>query len=244
MSKRHRVHIFLIILLISLFMAACAQHRVPENEEKPAVQVVKAQMDSLVGSLQVRGKLEPVASSNVAPSGQGGKVESVHFDEGEPVEKGQVLITLEQDLLSSAVRQAEQNIEQAKTGLEVAKINYEKAKADYQRGKTLYEQGAIPVTVDNPMAGKGFEDYETAYKIAGQQLENAETALESAKESLVQVRENYEHAFIRSPIAGLVTRVNVNPGEMASPAGIEEGEMVVTTNMDSLREGQTVEIEN
>jgi len=239
MIKRRRVQIFLIILSVGLLLTACARHRDSQEDGNPAVQVEKARRDALVGTLHVRGKLEPVTSSNVVPSGQGGKVELVHFDQGEPVEKGQVLITLEHDLLSSAVRQAEKAVQQAETGLELAKINYEKAKADYERGKTLYEQGAIPATVDNPMAGKGFEDYETAYKIAGEQLENAGTALESAKEGLIQVQENYEHAFIRSPISGLVTRVNVNPGELASPAAREPvisvadlSKVIVKTNVD------------
>ncbi len=207
----------IVILLVSLLAAGCGQQPEDGNEESKAapVEVVKAQKGSLVETSVVTGKLEALASSGVVPSGQGGKVESVNADVGDWVKKGQTLVVLENTLLSSAVRQAEQGVVQAQSALEIAKIDYEQAKVNYERGKTLFEQGAI-----SKAGQQGFETaYEIPYKKAKQNFEkNRPAALASAEAGLAQARENYNNSFIKAPIAGVVTDVNVDPGEMASAA--------------------------
>jgi len=168
------------------------------------------------------GKLEALATSDVVPSGQGGKVLAVNVEVGSQVSKGQTLITLENTAeasLKAAIRQAEQGVTQAQSGLELARINYEQASANYERGKQLYEAGAIP------QAGQmGFETaYEIPYKQAKVNYEQvAPASLASAQAAVAMTKETYNqqhnNSFIKSPINGVVTAINVNPGELASAA--------------------------
>jgi len=116
----------------------------------------------------------------------------------------------------------------------MAKIDYEQAKANYERGKTLFEQGAIP------KAGQqGFETaYEIPYKKAKQDFEKIKpAALESARAGLAQAQENYNNSFIKAPISGVVTEVNVDPGEMASSAA---GPVVSVANLSTVVVNATV----
>jgi len=218
MARRKYITVALLAgLLISLLVTGCGQQAADnEGKSKPVpVEVIKAAKDSLIETSVVTGKLEALSSSGVVPSGQGGKVESVRVNVGDWVNKGQTLVVLENTLLSAAVRQAEQAVVQAESALEMARIDYEQAKANYERGKTLFEQGAIP------KAGpQGFEvAYEIPYKKAKVDFEKIKpAALESARAGLAQARENYNNSFIKSPISGVVTEVNADPGELASPA--------------------------
>ncbi|MBF7081574.1 efflux RND transporter periplasmic adaptor subunit [Desulfallas sp. Bu1-1] len=180
-----------------------------------SVRTAAAEKGVLADTTVVSGKLEALASSDVVPGGQGGKVYSVNVQVGDRVSKGQTLVTLEHAALAAAVRQAEQGVAQAEAALEVSRITYEQAKANYERGKQLYESGAIPQA--------GPTGYETAYEIPYKQAkidyEQAKPAmLAAARATLAGAREQYNNAFIKSPISGVVTAVNVDPGELASPA--------------------------
>jgi len=220
MVARQVVLAIIATLLTSLLAAGCGQKPAgnPGENKATPVQVVEAKKDTLVETSVVSGKLEALASSDVVPGGQGGKVESVKVKVGDRVQKGQTLVVLENTTLAAAVRQAEQAVVQAESALELAKIDYEQAKANYERGKMLFEQGAIPKA-----GASGFETaFEIPYKKAKEAYEKVKpAALESARAALAQARENYNNAFIKSPISGVVTAVNIDPGEWASPASPE-----------------------
>lgn len=236
-------------LLINLLVTGCGRKKQPDTAQSEAVpvEVVKAKKDALVETTVVTGKLEAVASSDVVPGGQPGKVEKVNVRVGQWVKKGQTLVVLENTVLEAAVRQAEQSVITAESALEQANIDYNKKKADYERSKTLFEQGAIP------KAGQaGLETAEIAYKTAEQSLKQARAALEIARAGLVTARENYADAFVKAPISGVVTAVNVDPGELASTAvpvvsvadlgKVEVNATVAEDMVNILHEGDEVEV--
>jgi len=206
----------------------------------------------------VTGKLEALATSDVVPSGQGGKVLAVNVQVGSQVNKGQTLITLENTAeasLAAAIRQAEQGVTQAQSSLELARINYEQAAANYERGKQLYEAGAIPQA-----GAAGFETaYETPYKQAKVNYEQvAPAALASARAAVAMTKETYNqqhnNSFIKSPISGVVTAINVNPGELASSAAqtpvvtvvnlakVEVKTTVTESQINKIKQGQKVPV--
>jgi len=169
----------------------------------------------LADTTVVSGKLEALEASNVVPGGQGGKVYAVNVALGDKVSKGQVLVTLENTAQAAAVRQAQEGVAQCEAALEVSRINYEQAKANYERGKQLYDSGAIA------QAGQGgFETaFELPYKQAKVDFEQVKpAAIAAARAALASAQEQYNNTLIKSPISGVVTAVNVDPGELASPA--------------------------
>lgn len=214
---KHRLLPVVLLLAAMLVLAGCGQDQkqTGEGDSSVPVRVASVEKGSLADTTVVTGKLEALAYSNVVPGGQGGKVYSVNVKVGDRVSKGQTLVTLEHASLQAAVQQAEQGVVQAEAALEVARINYEQAAANYERGKQLYESGAIP------QAGPaGFETaYEIPYRQAKIDYEQVKPAMvANARAALAMAKEQYNNAFIKSPISGVVTAVNVNPGELASPA--------------------------
>lgn len=214
--KHKAVYLLISFLFAVLTVAGCGQkpNEAEQQETAVPVQIAAVGKGSLAGTAVVTGKLEALETANVAPGGQGGKVYSVNVKVGDQVAKGQTLITLENTTLAASVRQAEQGVVQAEAALELAGIAYNQAAANYQRGKQLYESGAIPAA-----GSSGFETaFEIPYKQAKIDFEQIKpAALANAKAALDMAREQYDNAFIKSPINGVVTAVNVNPGELAGP---------------------------
>lgn len=206
------------LLIAAILLAGCSgqkQEQTGQQDSAAPVRVAAVEKGSLADTMVVTGKLEAAASANVVPGGQGGKVYSVSVKVGDRVNRGQTLVTLENTTFAAAVQQAEQGVVQAESALEIARINYEMAAANYERGKRLYESGAIPAA-----GPTGFETaYEIPYKQAKIDYEQVKPAMvANARAALAMAREQYNNAFIKSPINGVVTAVNVNPGELASPA--------------------------
>jgi len=243
-----------------LALSGCSKEQAANKDAEVVIPVQTAGVakGALIDTTVVTGKLAALATSDVVPSGQGGKVLAVNVQVGSRVSKGQTLITLEniaEASLAVAIRQAEQGVTQAKSGLEVAKLNYEQAAANYERGKQLYEAGAI--------AQAGQAGFETAYEIPYKQaklnyeqvapagLAGAQAAVAMAKETYNQQRNN---AIIKSPISGVVTAINVNPGELASAAAqapvvtvvnlakVEVNTTVTESQINKIKQGQQVPV--
>jgi len=206
------------LIFSALLLTGCGGQQSGEAGEQETtipVRVSTVEKGSLTDTAVLTGKLEALEMADVVPGGQGGKVYGVNVKVGDKVNKGQTLVTLENTMLAAVVRQAEQGVVQARSALEIAGINYEVAAANYERGKQLYESGAIPAA-----GPAGFETaYEIPYRQAKIDYEQVKPAMvANAQAALAMAREQYDNAFVKSPINGVVTAVNVNPGELAGPA--------------------------
>ncbi|SFH06656.1 membrane fusion protein, cobalt-zinc-cadmium efflux system [Desulfotomaculum arcticum] len=242
---------FWLIILSALTGCGGKDNQTADGEKTVIpVQTAAAAKGMLADTTVVSGKLEALESSDVVAGGQGGKVYSVNVSLGDKVSKGQVLVTLENETQAAAVRQAEGGVAQNEAALEVAKINYEQAKANYERGKELYDSDVIA------QAGQtGFETtYEIPYKQAKVDLEQTKpAALAAARAALASAQQQYDNCFIKSPINGVVTAVNVDPGELASPSASPVVSLVnlskvvvkstVTENqINTIKQGQKVPV--
>lgn len=254
MVIKHKAVFLAISLLFALLTIAGCGQKPEETEQQESVvpvEIAAVEKGSLAETVVVTGKLEALDTADVAPGGQGGKVQSVNVKVGDKVAKGQTLITLENITLAAAVRQAEQGVAQANSALALSGIAYQQAAANYERGKQLYESGAVPAA-----GPSGFESaYETPYKQAKIDYEEIKpAALATARAALDMARENYNNAFVKSPINGVITAVNVNPGELASPSSQTPAVTVVSLNkvvvkatvteeqINKLRQGQEVPV--
>ncbi|AGL03797.1 efflux RND transporter periplasmic adaptor subunit [Desulfoscipio gibsoniae] len=227
-----------------LTLAGCGKESQQTGEKETVIPIEATRVEKgvLNDITVVTGKLKALATSDVVPSGQGGKVLAVNVEVGSQVSQGQTLITLENTSkasLAAAINQAEEGVAQAQSSLEVARINYEQAAANYERGKQLYESGAIPEA--------GQAGFETAYEIPYKQAkvnyeETAPAALAAARAAVALARERYQeqnnNSVIKSPISGVVTAVNVNPGELASSAS--QVPVVTVVNLSKVEVETTV----
>lgn len=124
-----------------------------------------------------------------------GYITKVLVDEGDKVSKGQVLFRLETNILSQNASAAEASVEAAKSNVTSAQVEVDKL---------------IPLVEKNI--------------ISNVQLETAKARLMQAKAQLLQAEasykslvENIDFAVVRSPINGIVGRINYREGSLVSP---------------------------
>ncbi len=252
MKVKH-VSLLAILLMSALTISGCGQDVVSTDttQEMQAVNVnvAKVTKTTVESSVTLNGKLQPAQHINVVPK-MAGKVNSIKFDVGDNVKKGDALFTLEDKDIRLQVQQAaaglkmaqvgltrtkgsgkEQQLTQLNTALTQAETNYTNANKSYERMKELYDQGVI--------SEQQLEQTESQKKIAEEQYNAAKSSLElteskvqpesiaTAQAQLQQAQAAYDTAksaldntIITSPITGVIATNNVKIGEFATNASV------------------------
>ena len=174
----------------ALMGAACAKKEAPPPAP-PNVKVatvVKRDVPIYVDVIgQTRGSIEVEVRARVE-----GFLDALHFEEGRPVQKGDLLYEIDPKPFIAVVNRA-------KGGAASAKADLAKARQDVARYKPLVEQNAI-----------SREEYETAQAMeqaAQAKVEAALAALESAQLDL-------SYTKVTSPIDGLAGKTEVKAGAL------------------------------
>jgi multidrug efflux pump subunit AcrA (membrane-fusion protein) len=208
-----------------------------------AVRVVPVTIDALVVEHQTSGTVNPVMQSQVA--GQvGGVVARVLRRAGDRVEKGDIIVQLDDSQLRLSLKTAQASLEasrinlsttqgataqanptldlqvkSAESSLSVAQRNYDSKKALFDLG------GATGAEMDRAksdlsMAQASLEAARTALdqnsKADVQNIAQLKLAVDQSSFAVQQAQLNLEHAAIKAPFAGRLVAVNVQPGEFVS----------------------------
>lgn len=136
-----------------------------------------------------------------------GILESMHFREGAMVEKGALLYTIDPSTLEANLAQAQGNLAQAEAALG-------KARRDVARLTPLWEKNAI--------SRQMLDDAEAAERSAAGAVDTAQAAVEN-------VRIQLGYTKIYAPIAGLIGKTEVKPGNL-----VGRGQNTLLTTISAL----------
>ncbi len=150
-------------------------------------EVTKGTIESVVSST---GTLEAIGTVEVGTQ-ISGTIESIKADFNQNVKKGQILVVLDQTMLSLAVDDAEANV--VKT-----KAQYDFAQNEYSANTSLHDKGLIS---------------NTEFEQSRVSLETARAGYLSAQTTLKRAQTNLSYSVIRSPIDGTVIGRNIEKGQ-------------------------------
>lgn len=211
-------------MLAALALAGCGKEKAAETNEQETAPVVKLEKVSEqdVDQLAVyTASVEPEIINNISAQ-MSNRIKAIYVDEGVRVGKGQKLVVLD-DVNTTQYQLAADN---AKAALHNAQINYDRA-------------------VELLKIGGGTQ----------QQVDQMEMTLINARNNLAQaertLRNALENTVLTSPIDGVVTARNYDPGDMtgAQPiltvARINPVKVVINVNESQLallKKGMPVEM--
>ena len=188
----------LTILAVSVLLAACSN--APETAESRAdadavdVSVAVAQIGSQKQLKDYTGSIAAETTSRIGTKIMG-RIEALPWQEGDLVEKGDILFRVENGELQARKSRTESNLDQAQAHLENTQINFE-------RITTLFEKGSA--------TEKEKDDITAAYKSAKAQVSALEAAVSEVDKMLAQ-------SVIRAPYDGYITQKFMQRGDIASP---------------------------
>ncbi|WP_178987383.1 efflux RND transporter periplasmic adaptor subunit [Winogradskyella schleiferi] len=204
MSKTVKIIIGIVVLILILLVVGSKMGWFGKKGNFKEVIENEVTIRDIVQTVSATGKIQPEVEVKIS-SEVSGEILELPFKEGQEVNKGDLLVRVNPDLIQSAVNRSQASYQNVRAGLEQAEANLKQAKADYDRNKTLFEKGVISkATWDQSIAA-----YETA--IAGKN--SAYYNVQSAAATVNEAKDNLNRTTIYAPMSGTISLLNVELGE-------------------------------
>ena len=208
-----RLPVFFLLLTAALFLVGCGEKAAPGDARVERSLVRGVSIATLVPMevdefYEATGTVKAAHVSVVAARTMGA-VTSLLVKEGDPVEKGQLLLTIDDRDVVQKEKGAEAGHREAQKALEAAKQNRELTDITYRRYKKMYEEKAI--------SGQEMDQFETQNRVAGLEYERVQEMVGRAAAGLAEARIYRGFTRVTSPIKGLVTEKRTEAGSMAVP---------------------------
>jgi multidrug efflux system membrane fusion protein len=232
-----------LFLTMGLLIYGCTENKAAAPPP-PGVPVVVANVSEKTMPVEVAsvGNVEPIATVAIKAQVSGELLE-VHFKEGDFVQKGQLLFTIDSRPFQNQVRQAQTAILREQAGLQQAEANLarDKAQAEYanaqaQRYNRLTQRGLVPTDTSDQIRSQAaalegsIRADEAAIESARANIKAQEGALEGAKLQL-------SYCTIDSPIDGRTGSVMLKAGNLVKVA---DAPMVVINQVNPIYVNFTV----
>ena len=195
--------------------------------------LVSVERGTMTRSVVATGKVEPITKVDIK-SKANGIIQAVRVDVDSAVSEGDVLVELDKELLTAALRGAEANLEAARASFEGTEAalakniveaegpDVEFARRAYERAALLFARQLIPQsTLDD--AHSAVEVAENRRRVAQSQLSVSRSKVAEARAQVAQAKaatdraaEDVANATIRSPIRGIVLSREVEVGSPVS----------------------------
>jgi HlyD family secretion protein len=171
------------------------------------VRTEKVARRDLVALVTASGKVEPKRKVDISADIPG-RVIQLAVEEGQWVNRGDLLLRIEPSQYEAAVHQADASVAQARSREAEARAQLLKAEADRRRVEQLAQGRDL-------VAAQEVDNARTQEQVAQASLQGARFGVQQAQATLSQARDNLRKTTIVSPMSGRVTRLNIHEGETA-----------------------------
>lgn len=217
---------FMTIALLSAVLTGCGA------DSETQVTVASARAGKDLSAMVWQGTVEALRNIDVMPN-SAGKIVEVPVKEGDHVEAGTVLFKVDDQNAGLSLAQANAAYQAAQaaftsaektsrqnTAVRPAEIAYNTARDNFNRLQVLYAGGDI--------SQQDYENAKAQADSAAAQLEaakngqtsgydGAKAQLDGARAALDIAQKAYDDCAVKSPIAGMVSDMNLEVGQMVSP---------------------------
>src|SRR6185503_2823626 len=223
-----------VVLLVVFKMVA-------GNDDKgEKVAVEKVSRRTIIETVNASGKVYPEVEVKISPD-ISGEVVDLNVEEGDSVQKGQVLAriyadiyALQRDEAASRVSQSQAVVENSQASLAALEASLEQAKQAYDRNKKLYD--------DKVISRSEFEGYETTYKsaqanynAAKQNIKGLQAGVRTAETGLSSANKNLGKTALVAPMDGVISSLTIKKGERVAGNAFSLGtEMMRVADMSIL----------
>jgi HlyD family secretion protein len=177
----------------------------------PTVTVVRAVRREIAEEVHVSGTLVPREEVLVAPEIDGLAVTEILVEEGDRVEKGQVLAKLSRAAIDAEAAQADAAVAQARAQIAEMEANLVEMQQALDRTETLLKSKTV--------SKAAYDQRLAAFRIAQARLNAAKHNLTVAEAQKEQISVRQARTEIKAPEGGIISRRTLKLGAIASMTG-------------------------
>jgi RND family efflux transporter MFP subunit len=192
------------VVAVGLLLGSCGARPAP-GPPPPKVRVVQPLAREITEWDEYTARLDAVDSVEVRPR-VSGYLQSIHFEDGGLVKKGDLLFLIDPRPYEAALRRAEADVELARARLSLARKNFARA-ADLLASHAISQEES---------------------DIRESNVRQAEAALEEAEGAVDSARLDVEFTHVTAPVAGRVGRKLVTEGNLINGGVGTQGTLLTT----------------
>jgi HlyD family secretion protein len=191
-----------------------------------SVATEKVESKTLTEFITANGKIQPETQVKISPDVSGEVIE-LYVEEGDEVEKGDLLCVIKPEMYVSALNRAEATLNSSKARLAQTEAQQIERELAFNRAKQLFDSNTIPQSE--------FETAQAAYKVAQAEVKAAQFSVKSAEATVSESREQLTKTKIYAPISGTISALNIEKGERVVGTSMMIGtEMMIVANLNKM----------
>ncbi|NVK26958.1 MAG: efflux RND transporter periplasmic adaptor subunit [Flavobacteriia bacterium] len=227
MSKRTWIIIGVVAIAIIALMALGKG----KNSNAISVETGEVTVRTIVETVSASGKIQPEVEVKISPE-VSGEIIALPIEEGQTVEAGDLLVSINPDLYRAAVNRSRAAVNSARAAKSQAEAQFVEAEKSYNRSESLFKQNVISTAE--------WDAAQRAFRVAELGVESAEFQLQSAEATYKEAQDNLKRTTIVAPVSGTISALNVELGERvvgtAQMAGTELMRIANLNDMEVLVE--------
>jgi HlyD family secretion protein len=204
MTRRRKI--ILGVCGIVLVGAVVAGNLAHSHKKATEVQAEPVKRGLLVSKVRAPGSIQAETTVKISAT-TFGQVIRVGVKEGERVRKHQFLLALDDTQARAELNEARAALASARARLRFSEASLARAEAMYERNKKL--------ATSNLVSSQELEASETEARTARADRDAYSEQVSQASETVRRAQDNLSKTVYRAPVAGVVSSLNVEEGEMA-----------------------------
>lgn len=200
MKKALIISAIVIVAVLAIYFAFLSG----DGDKGITVETMKVENIDVTETVSATGKIKPEIEVSITPEVPG-EIIQLNIKEGEAVNKGDLLVMINPDLLESSVNRSRAGLSNARSNFAQAQATLAEAKANFDRSSQLFKKGVISQS-----------DYDTAlanYDRAKASERSAYFSVQSAAATVNEAADNLGRTSIFAPMTGTVSLLAVELGE-------------------------------
>lgn len=216
--KNNKLLYLLALVTIGALVAAyfIAQNR--QSSGAKEVELSSLSRRDIIQTVTASGKIYPEEEVKISPDVSGEIIE-LNVEEGDNVQKGQLLARIKPESYQASVEQSEAQLDNTRAQLSTAKSRIAQAQAQVESAQTNYDR-ADELYKKKIISKADYETAQTTLKTAKADLEAAKHTADAAEytikatEAMIkEAKINLDKTSIFSPMNGIISLLNVKKGE-------------------------------
>jgi HlyD family secretion protein len=195
------------------------------KEELQEVQTATINRETIVQTVNATGRIQPKTQIRISAD-VSSKIIALHVAEGDWVEEGKLLAELDSERYLAAVESAQASVRSAQANAELVRQNMLKAEKDYDRALDVVERKLESQAV--------LDANDAAYQVEIARYQSALDQAEQAKGTLKQADDSLAKTRIYAPMAGTISDLNKEQGEMAIGSQFQEDLIMIVADLTEM----------
>jgi len=207
MSGRKKLTIGIVVVIA---VVAVIGLNAAKGEGSTPVRLEAVEHRTLVATVTASGQIEATRKVDISADITG-RIISLPVDEGDWVEEGDLLVRIDPSQYEAGVARSQAGLASAEASALQARANRDQAERALDRATELKRRDSTLVSEEQ------LEQAQTSFEVAAAVANSSDHQVEQARAMLQEAEEQLAKTILRAPMAGQVTRLAVEQGEVAVP---------------------------